>query len=84
MLLTWSRSGCFKGSYEEDGAYYAGRQVLRHLEKRNKNSLSDLLVVELDGWNTKKTKTYQEAGKHVIAAEDVYDFVLENYPEVML
>jgi hypothetical protein len=82
--MTWERSGSFRGSWEDDDGYWAGRQILKSLEKRHVGQLADLLVVEEDGWDTAKTKHYREKGKHVIAAVDVYKFITEKYPEILL
>ena len=82
--MTWTRSGSFTGSWTGDEGYFNSRQILKSLKKRNVGELADMLVVELDGWESKKTQTYKEAGKHVIAAESVYEFITEEYPEVLL
>ena len=82
--MTWTRSGCFVGSWENNKGYFAGRQILKQLRKRDSQKLADILVVEKDGWDSKKTQIYKEAGKIVIAAEDVYEFISNNFPEVLL
>ena len=82
--MTWARSGSFHGSWEDDDGYWAGRQILKLLEKRNVGQLADLLVVEEDGWESQKVKRYREKGKHIIPAQDVQKWIQENYPEVLL
>ena len=82
--MTWARTGHFVGSWTSDTGYHNTRQILKRLKKKNTKELADILVVEENGWETKKVQIYKEANKIILPASEVYEYLIENYPEVIL